>query len=308
MNTSRILVLFLFTAGIARAQAQDTAAPAPATAPAQSEMQKWIATTDAQWQAAFKRDVTDVHEAELNKLKLQYLTSLETGIAKASAASDLKGAVALRDEQKRFGDTNVFAEQDEATDAVSVKAIRAAIRVQLAQAEKNNAARAKALHTKYDQILAQAQAQLTQRQRLDDALLVQAKRDEVAAAWLAGVPTAPAEEKTTPPAPVTPPKAPVGPARVGKIGESPKQISTKLKITSATYGVPGRTVDITDHLRKLYDSGEQSVFLTTRIAAEGQDPAPSQRKQVVITYEIHGKVKTKTLWESQNLHFKKDLD
>ncbi len=44
------------------------------------EMQKWIATTDAQWQAAFKRDVSDVRETELGKLKLQYLTSLEAAL------------------------------------------------------------------------------------------------------------------------------------------------------------------------------------------------------------------------------------
>jgi len=76
-------------------------------------MQKWIAATDAQWQAAYKRDVSDVHETELNKLKFQFLTSLEAAITKASSASDLDGAVALRNEQKRFGDTNVFPEQDE---------------------------------------------------------------------------------------------------------------------------------------------------------------------------------------------------
>ena len=183
MNTLRILTLLL-TACIIRAQAEDNPAPVPDAAPAQTEMQKWIATTDAQWQEVFKRDVTDVHDAELNKVKLQYLTSLETGIAKASSANDLNGALALRNERKRFGDTNVFPEQDEATDADSVIQLRTAIRVQLAKLETANAARAKALHAKYDQALAQAQAQLTQRQRLDEALLVKVKRDEVAAAWL----------------------------------------------------------------------------------------------------------------------------
>ena len=167
-------------------------------------MQKWIATTGAQWQAVFKRDVTDVHETELNKLKLQYLTSLETAIAKASAAGDLDGALALRNEQKRFAETNVFPEQDDAADA-SVKQLRAAIRAQLAPLEKDSAARAKALHAKYDPVLAQAQAQLTQRGRLDDALLVKAKRGEVASAWLAGIP-APIPQDVKP-APAT------GPAR-----------------------------------------------------------------------------------------------
>ena len=182
MNTPRILLCLLLTAGTTRAQAQDN--PAPATEPAQTEMQKWIATTDAQWQAVFKRDVTDVHAAELNKVKLLYLTSLDDTIKKASSAGDLDGAVALRNEQKRFGDTQVFPEQDEAGDAASVKQLRAAIRVQLARVEKESAVRAKALHTKYDQVLANAQTQLTQRQRIDDALLVKAKREEVAAAWI----------------------------------------------------------------------------------------------------------------------------
>jgi hypothetical protein len=153
-------------------------------APVQTEMQKWIATTDAQWQAAYQHDVTDVHEVEAKKLMLRYLNMLEEAIGKASKASDLDGAVALRAEQKRFGDSQLFPQQDEVADTAAVKQARAAIRVLLAQAEKNSAVRVKALHAKYDQVLAQAQTQLTQRQRLDDALLVKAKRDEVAAAWL----------------------------------------------------------------------------------------------------------------------------
>ncbi len=204
MNTPRILVVLLLTAAITRVQAQDNPTPAPAAEPAQTEMQKWIATTDAQWQATFKRDVTDMHEAELNKVKLQYLTSLETGIAKASGAGDLDGAVALRNEQKRFGDTNVFPEQDEAGDVASVKQLRAGIRVQLAQLETANAARTKALHAKYDAVLAQAQTQLTQRQRLDDALLVKNKRDEVAGTWITPA-VAAAAEKANPAQPAAKP-------------------------------------------------------------------------------------------------------
>ena len=215
MNTPFILVLLLLTTGIARSQAQDNPPPAPPAEAAQTEMQKWIATTDAQWQAAFKRDVTDVHEAELNKVKLQYLTALEDGIKKASGAGDLKGAVALRDEQKRFGDTQLFPEKDEEGAAPSVKAVRTAIRAQVPKIEKDHAARAKALQGKYDQFLAQSQSQLTKAQRLDDALLLQAKRDEVAAAWLAGIPEAPAAaiaEQRKPEPPVARPNLPAAKA------------------------------------------------------------------------------------------------
>ncbi len=187
MKTTRLLILSLLPiAGIVHAQAPATPdkTPAPATETVQTEMQKWIATTDAQWQAAFNRDVVDMHAAALKKLAGQYDVSLETALTKASAAGDLDGALALRNEQKRFAETNVFPQQDLDGEAASVKQIRAATRLQLARIEQENAARTKALHAKYDAVLAQAQQQLTQAKRLDDALLVKGKRDEVAAAWL----------------------------------------------------------------------------------------------------------------------------
>ena len=215
MDTSRILLLLLLTAGIARAQAQDNPTPTGTTEPAPTEMQKWIATTDAQWQTVFKRDVTDVHAAELSKLAVQYAALLEAGITKASSAGDLDGTVVLRNEQKRFADTKTFPEQDDAADAASVKQLRAAIRAQLARVEKENAVRAKALHAKYDQVLAQAQTQLTQHKRIDDALLVKAKREEVSAAWLAGIPEAPAAaiaEQRKPEPPVARPNLPAAKA------------------------------------------------------------------------------------------------
>ena len=220
MNTPRILLLLLLTAGITRAQAQDNPTPAPAAEPTQTEVQKWIATTDAQWQAAFNRDVVDVQAAELKKLAGQYGVSLDAVLAKASAAGDLDGAVALRNEQKRFAETQVFPEQDDATDAASVKAIRAATRVQLARIETENAARTKALHAKYDAVLVQAQTQLTQAKRIDDALLVKAKRDEVAAAWI--TPRVAAAEKANPPAPAT-----VQPASSPKVAAKQPSASAK---------------------------------------------------------------------------------
>ena len=67
-----VLFAFQFVLG-----AQD-----PVPAATQSEMQKWIATTDEGWQAAFKRDVTEAYENQVNKLKLQYLTLLEEAVAR----------------------------------------------------------------------------------------------------------------------------------------------------------------------------------------------------------------------------------
>jgi len=103
-----------------RAQAADNATP-PAAEPAPAEIQTWIASTDAQWRAAFQREVTDAFESELGKAKAQYAAALETAIAKASGAGDLAGAVALRDERNRFSQTGMVSEQDEPADLASVK-------------------------------------------------------------------------------------------------------------------------------------------------------------------------------------------
>jgi hypothetical protein len=203
----RLFLPALLAASCASAQpAAPDAAPAKADNPpaaatdGKTEMQKWIEATDAQWLAAFQRDVTDVREAEARKLMLQYLNLLEDAIGKASKAGDLPGAVALREEEKRFGDTQLFPGKDDVADTTAAgKEIRTAIRAHLAKLETDAAARAKALHAKYDQILAQAQTQLTQLHRLDDALLVKTKREQVAAAWIAPAPAA--AQKATPPAP-----------------------------------------------------------------------------------------------------------
>jgi len=168
----------------AAAQAENPA-PAGAAAPAaQTEMQKWLADLDAQWQAAFKRDVSDAYTAENDKLRGQYVAALEAGITKASGAGDLNAAIVWRNEQKRFAEASGIPAQDDAADPLPVKQLRAAWRSQLPRIETERAARAKALLAKYDQVLASAQTQLTKGTRIDDALLVKAKRDEVAAAWI----------------------------------------------------------------------------------------------------------------------------
>lgn len=196
MKILRIATVCIAVVGcLSSAIAQDTPAPAAT----QTEMKKWIATTDAQWQATFNRDVTDVHADEIKKLALQYTAALEAAITKASGAGDLDGSIALRNEQKRYADTNVFPEQDETADAAVVKQVRATIRTQLGRIEKDNAVRTNALYAKYDQVLAQAQTQLTQHKRLDDAVLVKNKREEVAAAWLIGVTPVPAASPLAPP-------------------------------------------------------------------------------------------------------------
>jgi hypothetical protein len=282
------------------AQAQENPPPAPAPAPAEAaktEMQKWIEATDTQWQAAFKRDVTDVREAEVRKLMLQYLNMLEDAIGKASKAGDLKGALALRDEQKRFGDTQLLPEKDDAADtAAAVKEIRTAIRAHLAKLETDTAVRAKALHAKYDQMLAQAQTQLTQRQRLDDALLVQKKRDEVAGAWLAGTPATPAPAVVEQPKPKTPAVA------VSTATPAPKATAGNL-VVNGTFekGMEGWTLHSHHNSGTMaFDeterhNGKPSLRVNNPTTPEGDDTSVTQKITVQpnTRYQMSAYIKTK---------------
>ena len=205
---------FILTAG-----AQDKPPTAPAPALPQTEMQKWIADTDALWQAACKRDVTDPYAAELEKLKTQYLSWITAGLTKAAEAGDLDDSIAWRNEQKRFAGTSEIPAQDDPADLPAVKQLRIIWRTQIARMEKDRAARMKALHGQYDAALAQAQTQLAQNQRLDDALLIKAKRDEVATAWLAGLPAA--APPAVPPIGTAPGKTPLQPTVPFKAGAHP---------------------------------------------------------------------------------------
>ena len=218
MNAIRTLSALIFFTAITSADAQENPQSTSAAVPAQSEMQKWIATLDAQWQAVFARDVTAPTEAEKVKLWEQYLAAVEAAITKATGAADLDTAVAWRKERDRFSSAKDVPTEDEAGIFPALKPFRASWRAQNAKIQKDRGERAKAVHARYDQVLGAAQAQLTQAQRLDDALLVKAKRAEVAAAWLGPVPpgTSGAVAVSVPPtvaktvAPVTkPPTVPI---------------------------------------------------------------------------------------------------
>ncbi len=199
MKQRHSIIAAVLLAFATTAPGQDANPPAASAAEPQNEMKKWLADLDAQWRATFKHDVSDLFTAELDNLKIQYGASIRAAITKASDAGNLDGALALLPEQKRFSEANDVPAEDDAAVPFSVKQLRAGWRAQIAQMEKDRAARAKAVQAKYDQALAQAQTALTQRNRLDDALLVKARRDEIAAAWITPAVTAAAEKATPPP-------------------------------------------------------------------------------------------------------------
>jgi hypothetical protein len=184
---------------------------AQAQTPPNSEtaMQQWIAALDTTWQETFAREVTTPFEAEVAKATQQYTAALEANLARARGAGDLDQTLLWQTERDRFAAGKAMPAEDEATAAPTLKQARAGWRTQVARLEKERGERAKAVQTRYDQVLAQAQKQLTQQARIDDALMVKKKREEIAAGrtppWLAA---------NQPPAPVAPPGPAAQPAKL----------------------------------------------------------------------------------------------
>ena len=161
----------------------EISAPAPADSPQQSETVKWLAEQEPQWRAAFALEVETAFDHSVAELKKKYLSTLDTQIAAATRAGNLEEAVAYRDELRRMDTSGVPKEDDPATPLV-IKAIRATYRKDLTALEVDRAAGAKAVHARYDAILAQSLTVLTKSQRFDEALLLRAKREQLAAEWL----------------------------------------------------------------------------------------------------------------------------
>ncbi len=82
----------------------------------------------------------------------------------------------------------------------------------------------------------------------------------------------------------------------------------QLTILSAVYGVPAKKLvaDITKEVVKAFQSGESTLTLNLQ-GAGGVDPAPYQRKECTIIYEINGQRKQKTFPEDHKLNFRDEL-
>jgi hypothetical protein len=189
-----VLAVFLAVAvslhGISPAAESTPAGAAGAAAPKPAEsVENWFEMVDRSQQENFQKQVAQPFEAALADLRARYLASLDAAVAKASAASRLEEALAYRTERQTFEKSQQVA-PDDATTPVAVKPLRATFRQQLARLELDRLNKAKALFAEYDAVLAKNQSLLTQHQRLDDALLLKTKRDEIARAWIGPEPLA----------------------------------------------------------------------------------------------------------------------
>ncbi len=185
-------------------------APAPdSLAKPQSEIERWFAQVDGPREEALQKQAVQPFEAGLADLRARYHTSVEAAVAKSSKAGQLTDALAWRAELQAFDKAQTVA-ADDAGASAGVAALRVAFRKKIAQLDRTRLDQAKALFAPYDAYLAKSETQLTQAQRLDDALFLETKRKEIVRVWLTPSPlvveagnasTSDASPAVSPPAP-----------------------------------------------------------------------------------------------------------
>jgi len=185
---------------------------AVATPSPQAEMKRWLEDLDEQWRAIRTKEVTAPYDLEVGKTRQRYLASVETGLAKATSAGDLEAVLVWRKERDQFSTAKDIVTEGEQNVPAAIKQLRLAWKAEIDRLIKDRDEKTKGVLARYDAALAKAQALLTQRTRIDDALLVKNRREQIATTWAPGVAEAPAAASTEQKAPsVTTPPVPAGP-------------------------------------------------------------------------------------------------
>ncbi len=227
--------------------------PAAATPAPVLDTTKWLATTDTQWQATYQRDVAGPFEKATADLKKQYLATLDSRAA-AFPPSRANDAKPFQEERQKEG---VVPESDEDGLLPAVKKLREGFRAQFAYLDKERFDRAKALHAKYDALLAKNEAALTQRQRSEEAAEIKAKREQIAAAWLkpAVAPMAPAARVAV--------GATTGPAKPAKL--APRDLVEKLLAMGAGVWVRNERGTMSGEIKKVDQLPDRDRFTVAHV-------------------------------------------
>lgn len=152
---------------------------------------------DEAQQDGLRKQALKPFEDGLADLRKRYLAMLDEAIAKTSAANQLDEALLWRAERQAFDHTQNVAADDSGASA-GIHALRTNFRLQLQKLDQERLAKARTLLGGYDAVLEKNQTLLTERGRLDDALLLKSKREEIAIAWLSPSPLLAAAGAGTP--------------------------------------------------------------------------------------------------------------
>lgn len=157
------------------------------------EMTQRLAQIAAQFQAAYERDILPAHNSAVADLDTKYLAAVNRALDAATQRSALEEAVKLREEAQRVTARTTLPSTDPDNLPESLRKLRSTYRISLDKLVQDRDLKAGPYFDRYDQLLEAYQKELTQQQRLDDALKVKARREDLARNR--SVPSAPAASK-----------------------------------------------------------------------------------------------------------------
>lgn len=168
--------------------AMATPTPAPAAmatpAPVVDEAAPRLAALQAQYDAAYARDIATTFDTARDTLRTNYQAAIDREIARASQAGRLAEAVALREERVRASLGKGLDSDAIALPAV-LQPLRAGYRTSLAKIETERAAKLAPIRQSFLRTLDAEQSAFVRAQKPAAALAVKQRRDALAAEWAA---------------------------------------------------------------------------------------------------------------------------
>ncbi len=169
----------------AAAEAKPMAPPEPEKPKTSPEVEQWLAKIDEPFRAAYDREVAKPFESGVGELRRSYIQNVERLDAAATTAGRLEEAKVWHKEREIFfGNGQNLPPDDSDNPIPSIKAFRASFRAAFARFDRERFERARIHFAKYDAVLTPNLTALTQRERLDDALLLKARREQLTKEWL----------------------------------------------------------------------------------------------------------------------------
>lgn len=163
-------------------QPMTTPAPATAAAPVAADaVSQRLLALEKQFLAALALQVDAAHQKDVSALNSSYTGALDRALKAATQGGHLDEAVVLREEKQRIAKAQPLPPADLETLPQSLKSMRYTYRQALAKLVTARDQKTLPLYDRYDQELGRYQTELTQQQKIDEALQVKAKREAVAA-------------------------------------------------------------------------------------------------------------------------------
>lgn len=156
--------------------------PPASQSPARSfpEVEKRLAEIAQQFQNAFDRDVQKAHDASVAALDAKYVAALDRAQDAASKAGRPGEVTSLREEKQRLEGRQPLPLNDADSLPESLRQLRGTYRAALGKLESDRDAKARPYYDRYHQLLESYENELGQQQKNEEALVVKAKRDEIA--------------------------------------------------------------------------------------------------------------------------------